>query len=69
MCVCVWVGSSNRVLKSKIPLSSHKDSKTRKIVPRGDITYVPMRTKVILSLGVKFRVRVRVTTRVRVKGK
>jgi hypothetical protein len=56
-CVCVLVLLT--LWGPKIPKSPHKDSKTREILPRGDISHVPTRTEAIVSLGVRFRVRVR----------
>lgn len=44
----------------KAPKGSHKDSKTRKSLPLGDISHVPMKTKAVLRLGVRIRVTVRV---------
>lgn len=60
LCVCVGiailVGTGN----------PHKDSKKRKIIPHGDISQFLTRTKAILGVDVRFRVRV--TIRVRVRG-
>ena len=53
-------------LKSpKVPIRIEKKTikKTRTILPRGDISHVPMRTKAILSLGVGFRVTMSVRVR------
>ena len=51
----------------KIPKSPHKDSKTRKILPRGVISHVLIRTEAIVSLGVRFRGRVTIKVRIRVR--
>lgn len=50
----------------KIPQSTHKDSKTRKTVLRGDIAHIPMRARAILRSGVRFRDTIRVLVRIRV---
>uniref|UniRef100_A0A674B9N7 Calcium binding protein 2b n=1 Tax=Salmo trutta TaxID=8032 RepID=A0A674B9N7_SALTR len=50
----------------KTTIFPHMDSKTRKILPRGDISHFPVRTKPIFNLGTRFRVTIRVRIRIRV---
>lgn len=63
VCVCFWFDHPCGDKKL------NKDSKTRQIGIRGDISPINTRKKAILGLGVGFRVRVTIRVRIKVRVK